>query len=315
MERVRREDVRAECVPVSLTALRYLCADDGARVPPWCAPKPRLAGWSRSLAATADESALRALGFNPALHVRGNGDDDDDEDEEDDVEGNEEDGRESGGEEGRGRSAEETALRAFTAALDAAVRAVGGRAVVKTCGRMPRDAADVLGGRIWAAGAGDAIALLKTSERCGAALQAALEHGGGRGVEVLVAPYLADLNPLREWRLFVYGGELVALCQRDPSVYDPGLPAGLRAAAEFALAAHDAALRAALPWPDGVLDVELQPDRGVVRLLDVAPWGVPTDPLLFDWAEIACARGAGLPAVRMLADLPPIVPRPGRAPE
>lgn len=93
------------------------------------------------------------------------------------------------------------------------------------------------------------------------------------------------LNPSVEFRCFVRERRLVALCQRDLNHFDFlfSLQDKLRdAIQEF----FDIRLRDTFPDSNFTFDVYVPPPHDKVWLMDVNPWAMRTDPLLFSWMEL-----------------------------
>ncbi|KAF2454517.1 D123-domain-containing protein [Lineolata rhizophorae] len=94
-----------------------------------------------------------------------------------------------------------------------------------------------------------------------------------------------QLNPSVEFRCFVAGRRLLALCQRDLNHFD--FLFGLRGALLARIQAFfDAKLRDTFPDEDFAFDVYVPPPHDRVWLVDINPWALRTDPLLFSWMEL-----------------------------
>jgi hypothetical protein len=93
------------------------------------------------------------------------------------------------------------------------------------------------------------------------------------------------LNPSVEFRCFVRDRRLIALCQRDLNHFDFlfDLQDKLRDTIENFF---DVRLRDTFPDPNFTFDVYVPPPHNKVWLMDVNPWAVRTDPLLFSWMEL-----------------------------
>lgn len=94
-----------------------------------------------------------------------------------------------------------------------------------------------------------------------------------------------NLNPSLEFRCFVRNRTLMCMCQRDLNHFD------------FLFAMHDMLvsriqtffdekLKDTFPEPNFVFDVYIPPPHEKVWLIDINPWAMRTDPLLFSWLEI-----------------------------
>lgn len=93
------------------------------------------------------------------------------------------------------------------------------------------------------------------------------------------------LNPSVEFRCFVRDRRLVGLCQRDLNYFDFlfNMQDKLRdTIQEF----FDIRLRDTFPDPNFTFDVYVPPPHSKVWLMDINPWAMRTDPLLFSWLEL-----------------------------
>ncbi|EGC49787.1 cell cycle control protein [Histoplasma capsulatum var. duboisii H88] len=93
------------------------------------------------------------------------------------------------------------------------------------------------------------------------------------------------LNPSLEFRCFVRDRKLLCLCQRDLNHFNFlfGLRDNLR---DKIQTFFDIRLRDTFPDPDFVFDVYVPPPHNRVWLMDINPFALRTDPLLFSWLEI-----------------------------
>jgi hypothetical protein len=94
-----------------------------------------------------------------------------------------------------------------------------------------------------------------------------------------------NLNPSLEFRCFVRNRTLLCMCQRDLNHFDFLFPLrdSLRARIQ---SFFDAKLKSTFPDPNFVFDVYIPPPHERVWLVDINPWAIRTDPLLFSWMEI-----------------------------
>lgn len=94
-----------------------------------------------------------------------------------------------------------------------------------------------------------------------------------------------EISPSVEFRCFVRGRKLIALCQRDLNHFDflfkmcDQLRSKIQ---EF----FDVRLRDTFPDADFAFDVYVPPPFERVWLVDINPWAPRTDPLLFSWMEL-----------------------------
>jgi hypothetical protein len=101
----------------------------------------------------------------------------------------------------------------------------------------------------------------------------------------LVLRKYVNFNPSLEFRCFVRNRVLLCLCQRDQNHFDFLFP--MRDALRSRIQAFfDEKLRDSFPDPNFVFDVYVPAPHQRVWLVDINPWAVRTDPLLFSWLEI-----------------------------
>lgn len=93
------------------------------------------------------------------------------------------------------------------------------------------------------------------------------------------------LNPSVEFRCFVRNRKLIALCQRDLNHFDFlfNMQDKLRDSIQDFF---DQKLKTTFPDPNFAFDVYIPPPHNKVWLIDVNPWAIRTDPLLFSWLEL-----------------------------
>jgi hypothetical protein len=93
------------------------------------------------------------------------------------------------------------------------------------------------------------------------------------------------LNPSLEFRCFVRDRRLVALCQRDQNHFDFlfRMQDKLRHKIQDFF---ELRLRDTFPDPNFTFDVYVPPPHDKVWLMDINPWAMRTDPLLFSWMEL-----------------------------
>lgn len=101
----------------------------------------------------------------------------------------------------------------------------------------------------------------------------------------LVLRKYVQMNPSLEFRCFVRNRVLLCMSQRDQNHYDFLFPMrdSLRSRIQ---AFFDEKLKDTFPDPNFVFDVYIPVPHQRVWLIDVNPWAVRTDPLLFSWLEI-----------------------------
>jgi hypothetical protein len=101
----------------------------------------------------------------------------------------------------------------------------------------------------------------------------------------LVLRKYVNFNPSLEFRCFVRDRVLLCICQRDQNHFDFLFP--LRDILRSRIQAFfNEKLKDTFPDPSFVFDVYIPPPHQRVWLIDINPWAVRTDPLLFGWLEI-----------------------------
>ncbi|KUL91626.1 hypothetical protein ZTR_01297 [Talaromyces verruculosus] len=94
-----------------------------------------------------------------------------------------------------------------------------------------------------------------------------------------------NLNPSLEFRCFVRNRTLLCMCQRDLNHFDFLFPMRDMLVSRIQ-SFFDEKLKDTFPDPSFVFDVYVPPPHERVWLIDINPWAVRTDPLLFSWLEI-----------------------------
>lgn len=94
-----------------------------------------------------------------------------------------------------------------------------------------------------------------------------------------------NLNPALEFRCFVRNRALLCMCQRDLNHFDFLFP--MRGLLRTRIQSFfDENLKHTFPDPNFVFDVYIPPPHERVWLIDLNPWAMKTDPLLFSWKEV-----------------------------
>ena len=94
-----------------------------------------------------------------------------------------------------------------------------------------------------------------------------------------------NLNPSLEFRCFVRNRTLLCMCQRDLNHFDFLFPMRDMLVSRIQ-SFFDEKLKNTFPDPSFVFDVYIPPPHERVWLIDINPWAIRTDPLLFSWLEI-----------------------------
>ena len=94
-----------------------------------------------------------------------------------------------------------------------------------------------------------------------------------------------NINPALEFRCFVRNKVLIALCQRDQNHFGFLFPmrTQLLDKIQSFLSSN---LIPTFPESNFVFDVYIPPPHDRVWLIDINPWAIRTDPLLFSWLEL-----------------------------
>ncbi|RKP24618.1 D123-domain-containing protein, partial [Syncephalis pseudoplumigaleata] len=104
---------------------------------------------------------------------------------------------------------------------------------------------------------------------------------------VLVLRQWQTMNPAHEFRCFVRDGCVVAISQRDMAHYAFLEPVQQRAI--DAIRQFHADVTSQFALSEFVFDVyfeQLEQSHSMIKLVDFAPWGGTTNPLLFSWEEL-----------------------------
>ena len=102
---------------------------------------------------------------------------------------------------------------------------------------------------------------------------------------------ILNFNPALEFRCFVRSRHLLCVCQRDLNHFSflPPLVPKLRSLIQDFF---DKNLQRSFPDENFAFDVYIPQPYKRVWLVDINPWALRTDPLLFSWLEILNMRGA-----------------------
>jgi D123 len=101
----------------------------------------------------------------------------------------------------------------------------------------------------------------------------------------LVLRKYVQLNPSVEFRCFVRRRKLIAICQRDLNHFDFLFKMENALKSTIQKFFHDK-LESTFPDESFVFDVYIPPPHERVWLIDVNPWAIRTDPLIFSWLEL-----------------------------
>lgn len=132
----------------------------------------------------------------------------------------------------------------------------------------------------------DILILLKSSDFIAFDLQ----HGANE----LVLRRWENIDASLEFRVFVRDRCIIAMCQRDIYNHYPFLVSSSASILQKIISFH-----ASIPvhhQSSYVLDVYIRPNNTLV--VDLNPWGAPTDALLFSWDELTLWEG--IPELRVI---------------
>jgi hypothetical protein len=251
---------KARLIPLTAPFLDYLRAD-GIVLPHEHPTIPRADGSNADSGIYSDEDA----------------DDDDDEDEDPAAE-----------------------WRGLHDAIGATIEHLGGKVMPKLNWSAPKDATWInTSGTMECQSAEDVYLLLKSSNFITHDLEHAFDgcadasEGDLDAVPyVLVLRKYFQLNPSLEFRCFVRERKLIGICQREQNYFDflSGMKVQLRGKiVDF----FNIRLRDTFPDESFTFDVYIPPPHDRVWLMDINPWAMRTDPLLFSWLELLTMKADG----------------------
>lgn len=181
-------------------------------------------------------------------------------------------------------------LAAKSREIDSAIQRLGGVAVPKLGCVAPSDATWVSFTRsLRCERATDVLTLLGASERV---MRIADGHPPP---SLALRSCIHAMDSIMEYRVFVRTGLVVGLSQRNLQAPSALGQAGMDRVVAAVTALFETVVRAALsdyePIECGKYVLDVFVDRTWrVWILDVAPWGDPTDALLFTWSELEAAE-------------------------
>lgn len=190
--------------------------------------------------------------------------------------------------------------------IKATIKELGGNVVPKLNWSAPKDATWInAGNSMECRNPGDVYLLLKSSDfvthDLGHAFDDCIDNGPAPAVPYhLVLRKTVQLNPSLEFRCFVRNRQILGICQRDLNHF------------EFLFKMQDKfrdriqdffeeKLKDTFPDPDFAFDVYIPPPHERVWLIDVNPWALRTDPLLFSWLELLTMPGPSASSSRLPA--------------
>jgi D123 len=177
--------------------------------------------------------------------------------------------------------------------IEATIHALGGKAIPKLNWSAPKDATWInASGTMECQSAEDVYLLLKSSNF----VTHDLEHAFDGCVDAdrpdlddvpyfLVLRKYFQLNPSVEFRCFVKERKLIGICQRELNYFEflSKMETDLR---NIMVDFFESKLRDTFPDESFTFDVYIPPPHNQVWLIDINPWAIRTDPLLFSWLEL-----------------------------
>jgi hypothetical protein len=181
-------------------------------------------------------------------------------------------------------------------AIKATIKELGGNVLPKLNWSAPKDATWMNAtNSMECRSPGDVYLLLKSSDfvthDLGHAFDDCVDDGPSPQIDYhLVLRKYVQLNPSLEFRCFVRNRQILGICQRDLNHFDFlfNLQDKLRDRIQDFF---EDKLRDSFPDPDFAFDVYIPPPHERVWLIDVNPWALRTDPLLFSWLELLTMPG------------------------
>ncbi len=180
-------------------------------------------------------------------------------------------------------------LEGLRARLDAALARLGSPAFVRLGSRSPKDTALFVQTGGGARSGAEVLAQLSAgSQRIAFDLRLCLRAGWPASVFLR---QWQDMAPEDEWRGFLHEGQVVGLAPAWPGARTgPGQP--LPPQVDATLRCLGAQVSGAFGPGPVVFDAWLQ-GPGQARLIELNPWGPPTDAVGFDWAALQAGSAAG----------------------
>jgi hypothetical protein len=201
-----------------------------------------------------------------------------------------------GANEGEGGGDIAAQWREIHESIKATIKELGGNVVPKLNWSAPKDATWMNAtNSMECRNPGDVYLLLKSSDfvthDLGHAFDDCINDGPSPEINYhLILRKYVQLNPSLEFRCFVRNRQILGICQRDLNHFD----FLFKLQDKFREKIQDffeEKLKDSFPDPDFVFDVYIPPPHERVWLIDVNPWALRTDPLLFSWLELLTMKG------------------------
>jgi hypothetical protein len=187
---------------------------------------------------------------------------------------------------------EQKSFPEFSRRVKDIIEDLGGEVFIKLNWSCPKDAAWVsLNNSLKCTTLSQVYLLLKSSDFISHDLTFPFSDCSDEGEEVVSVPYSlvlrkwAEINPSTEWRCFVKQGQLIAISQRDTSSYYQHIEKDEASIKQDILSFFREQILDQFPLSSYAFDVT-RPGKDKVTLVDINPFGVTTDPLLYDWPDL-----------------------------
>lgn len=191
-------------------------------------------------------------------------------------------------------------FREFEDSIRTAIKDLGGAVLPKLNWSAPKDATWIsFENSMRCTAPADVYLLLKSSDFL--AHDLTLLADCDPASHQLVLRRWCDLNPASEFRCFVRGSKLIAVCQRSYADHYPYIRQEKDAILDDIAAFFDRKIRGRFPDTEYTFDV-YRKSGGKLLLLDFNPFCEVTDGLLFSWAELTDSTWPPLPSSSPAAD-------------
>lgn len=117
----------------------------------------------------------------------------------------------------------------------------------------------------------------------------------------LVLRKWVEINPCNEFRCFIRNKRLVGISQREVSQFYPFVGKDKEDIVRDIGSFFAEQVLPKFPLDDYVMDV-VRHCKDKVSLVDINPYGVTTDSLLFDWSEEVLLQGGDVPEFRFISE-------------
>jgi len=201
----------------------------------------------------------------------------------------------------------------FEAKIKQSIQALGGGVLPKLNWSAPKDATWIAcTSTLKCCTPGEIYLLLKSSDFVTHDLTKVFEccedYDSNKPPEVVYSLILRrwhELNPGGEFRVFVKGCKIIALCQRHANSFYHFIPPNSEDIVKDIMQFYNRAIKGKYPDSDFVFDV-YRKDKDKVYLVDFNPFGPVTDAILFTWDELESNAVLEGTCRDIITDLPPL---------